>query len=130
VNLGEGDAQQNRFEIFKDGQTLHFAFAANSGGQVDLSAAVESWQPGEQHLVSATWGGGQVTFYVDGKLAGQQPYSGQLEVGNNVPLTIGSDYVDAATLPGRFSQFHMYKRPLTQEEVAAQAAAIAAGASK
>jgi hypothetical protein len=126
VNLGSGDTQQNRFEIFKDGQSLHLAFADNRGVPSDLSAVIDGWQPGERHLVTATWGQGQVSFYVDGNPAGQQSYSGQLDLAKDTRLSIGSGYPDSQTVPGVFLDTHFYKRALGPQEVATQAAAVPA----
>ena len=129
MNLGSGDSQQNRFQIFKDGQSLHLAFADNSGVQNDISTTIDGWQPGEQHLLTATWGPtqggqGQVTFYIDGKSVGQQTYTGQLDVQQGTPLSIGSGYPDAPTVAGVFLDTHFYKRTLAPGEVAGQAAAL------
>jgi hypothetical protein len=122
LSLGTDDAQENRFEIFKDGQSLHFALTDNGGAQVDIGAAIDAWQPGERHLVTATWGQGtdgknQVFFYVDGQLAGQQASDGRFEVPQGVKLGIGSDYGDGQTVPGVLSNFSMYKRTLTPAEL-------------
>jgi hypothetical protein len=122
MNLGADGSQQNRFEIFKDGQSLHFALVDSTGAQVDIGSTIDGWQPGEQHLVTATWGQtadgkNEVLFYVDGKLAGQQTSNGKFEVPQDVRLGIGSDYGDGNTVPGVLSHVNVYKRTLTAAEL-------------
>lgn len=124
VQLGNSDTQVNGLEIYKDGQSLHLAFAGGSGDPIDIGTAIDGWQPsGEKHLVTATWGqpgaDGQslVSFYVDGKLAGQQSYSGEFEAGQNLPLNIGSAYGDAPAVPGVFSNFRIYTQALTSQQL-------------
>ncbi len=121
VQLGNAEAKQNALEIFKDGQSLHLSLADNSRTQVETSSLIDTWRYGEQHLVTATWGQGAVAFYIDGRLVGQQPFAGQLDVPPQTPLDIGSGYPDATTLPGVLSDFRMYKRTLGANEVADQA---------
>ena len=123
VQLGSGDTEANRLEIYKNGQSLNFTFAGSSGDTTDIGAAIDGWQPGEKHLVTATWGQpgpdgqSQASFYVDGKLVGQQSYTGKFEAGNDVPLNIGSDYGDGQTVPGVLSNFKIYKQALAPAQL-------------
>jgi hypothetical protein len=119
VQLREQNTFENRMQITKNGEFLRFIFADNTGMESGAGYQINNWQPGDQHLVTATWGDALTTLYVDGQKVGQQPYSGQLEVKPGTPLYIGSDY--PGQQPGAqatLSQFQVYNRPLTGDEVA------------
>lgn len=126
VQLGNAEAKQNALEIFKDGQSLRLSLADNAGAQIETSSAIGGWQPGEQHLVTASWGQGAVAFYVDGQLVGQQPFTGHLDVPPQTPLDIGSGSSDVGGLPGVISNFRMYKRVLGANEITDQASVVPA----
>jgi len=122
VQLGAGDVHENAFAITKDAQSLRFTFLDDSGASIDINAMTDGWQRDQRHLVTATWGldadgKGQVSFYVDGTLVGQQPYSGRFEVGQGVPLHIGADVESGRSLPGVISNFQLYNRGLTSGEL-------------
>jgi concanavalin A-like lectin/glucanase superfamily protein len=117
VQLREPNRFENQLQIAKNGQFLRFIFADNTG--IESGAGYQmNWQPGENHMVTATWGEALTTLYVDGQKVGQQPYSGQLEVNPNTPLYIGSDYPGFQPgARGTMSQFQVYNRPLAPQEV-------------
>jgi hypothetical protein len=118
VQLGNSDTNPSGFAITKDGQSLHFIFADNSGATpLDASVSIDGWKPGEQHLVTASWGQSQdgghsvASFYVDGQLVGQQQYNGQFQIGQGVPLNIGSGYGNPAqVVPGVLNNFKVYNQ--------------------
>ena len=92
-----GDTWENRLQIFKDGPYMRFLFTPDSGTESGAGTNIANWQPGEQHQITTTWGmtdsGEQMaSLYIDGHLAGQQTYQGQLHIQPNTPLFIGSDY--------------------------------------
>ncbi len=62
------------------------------------------------------------SLYIDGHLAGQQTYQGQLVVQPNLPLFIGSDYQGGAPgATGSISSLTIYDHALTGQEVATTA---------
>jgi len=124
VQLRTPNVWDNRLQIFKNGRFLRFLLTDNTGQETDSSAPVDNWQPGEQHLVTTTWGRdesgqGVTTFYIDGKQVAQRNFDGQLEVPQGTPLYIGSDLPGGGTgARGSLSHFQVYNRPLAPEEVA------------
>jgi hypothetical protein len=118
VQLGNSDTNPSGFAITKDGQSLHFTFADNSGAApLDTSIAIDGWKPGEQHLVTASWGQSQdgghsvASFYVDSQLVGQQQYNGQFQIGQGVPLNVGSGYGDPTqVVQGVLNNFKVYNQ--------------------
>ena len=130
VQLGNVDQAASLFSISKDGQSLHFNFADSEGGGLDANAPINDWQPGDRHLITATWGQPgpdgqrQASFYVDGTLVGQQAYGGTFELGPDSTLRIGTDNRNGTAVPGIFSNFNVYKQAL--EGSAQPAAPVAA----
>ncbi|MCK6556265.1 LamG domain-containing protein [Candidatus Binatia bacterium] len=109
---------ENRIQIDKNGQYLRFIFADDTGSESGAGAEIGHWQAGEWHNVVATYGEGMTNFYVDGKLVGSKPYTGQFNVLPGTQFRIGSNYPgDGPGAGGAMSDFKVYRRPLGPDEV-------------
>jgi len=109
---------ENRIQIDKNGQYLRFIFADDTGAESGAGAEIGNWQAGEWHNVVATYGDGMTNFYVDGKLVGQKPYTGQFNVLPGTQFRVGSNFPgDGPGAGGAMSDFKVYRRPVTPEEV-------------
>ncbi|MFN8626407.1 MAG: LamG domain-containing protein [Candidatus Binatia bacterium] len=118
VNLRTPNQFNNRLQIAKNGQYLRFLTADNTGHEAGAGVNISSWQPGQGHLVTATWGEALTSLYVDGKLVGSQTYEGQIEITPGTPMYIGSDIPGgSAGAQGSLAKFQVYNRALPLEEV-------------
>lgn len=118
VQLRDPDVWDNRLQIFKNGRYLRFLFTDNTGQERNVAAVIDGWQPGEWHQVTATWGEALQSFYVDGRLIGQQTYAGQLDVRPGTPLYIGSDLPRGGPSAGAaISNFQVYGKPVAPDVV-------------
>lgn len=117
---------ENRLQIFKNGPYLRFLFADNTGVESGVGVGITEWRAGERHMVTATWGDGVTSLYIDGQWKGDKEYNGELEVGPDTPLYIGSDHPGGG--PGARStitNFQIFNRALAADEVASLAAGAA-----
>jgi hypothetical protein len=124
VNLETPNIWENHLKIFKNGQFLRFSIWPNTGIESGAAAVINNWQPGQWHPVTVTYGPdpdtgvNMASIYVDGALAGQQPYDGQLEVPQQ-PLYIGSDMPNGEPAAGgSLMNFQAYNRVVTPDEAA------------
>lgn len=117
VNLRTG-AFANRVQIAKNGQYLRFLLADNTGHESGAGVSIYNWEPGETHLVTATWGQASSSLYVDGQLVGSQSYQGEIQIPPGTPMYIGSDIPGGNPgAGGTLSDFLVYNRPLSQDEI-------------
>lgn len=124
VNLETPHIWENHLKIFKNGRFLRFSIWPNTGIESGAAAVIDNWQPGQWHPVTVTYGqdpntgANMASLYVDGALAGQQPYDGQLEVPQQ-PLYIGSDMPNGEPAAGgSLMNFQAYNRAVTPDEAA------------
>lgn len=124
VDLQTPNVWENRLKIFKNNEFFRFSIWPNNGTESGVSAKINSWQPGQWHPVTVTFGpdpsSGQniASMYVDGNLVGQQPYDGQLQVPQQ-PLYIGSGIPGGEpTAGGALRNFQAYNRVLPPNEAA------------
>jgi hypothetical protein len=135
LQLRGANSFENRLQIFKDGPFMRFLFTPDSGLESGVSYAISSWQPGEQHQITTTWGvspSGEplAALYIDGQLIRQQTYDGELVVQPGTPLYIGSDYQGGAPgAEGSISSLKVFDHPLSSDEIAAQASGQDTGQS-
>ncbi len=124
VDLQTPNRWDNQMNIFKNGGYFRLRMIPNSGVETGVSARINNWEPGQTHAVTAAYGPDPTTgenmvwLYLDGNLAGQSPYQGQLEVPQQ-PLYIGSDFPGGQ--PGAnatLSTFQAYNRVQTADEAA------------
>lgn len=108
----------NRIQIFKNGPFLRFLIATEEGIESGVGVNVMHWKPGEWHAVTATWGDGVASLYIDGALAGAREYVGEIVIPPGTPWYVGSDHPEGA--PGARSRvrgFQIYPRALSPEEI-------------
>jgi len=118
VQLRNRHVWENRLQIFKNGPFMRFLFTDNSGIESGVGADIRNWKRGEWHMVTATWGDGVTSLYIDGELVGDRTYDGELNLSPSMPLYIGSNYPgDGPGARGVLSNFQIYTRALTQDEV-------------
>ncbi len=124
VDLQTPNIWQNQMNIFKNGDYFRLRMIPNSGVESGVSAKITNWQPGQGHAVTVTYGADPTTgenmasLYLDGNLAGKQPYQGQFDVPHE-PLYIGSDFPGGQPGAGAtLSSFQAYNRVQTPEEAA------------
>jgi hypothetical protein len=124
VDLQTPNQWENQLNVFKNGDYFRLRMIPNSGVESGVSAKITNWQPGQGHAVTVTFGVDPTTgqnmasLYLDGNLAGRQPYQGQFDVPNQ-PLYIGSDFPGGQ--PGAsatLNSFQAYNRVQTPEEAA------------
>jgi hypothetical protein len=125
VDLQTPNVWDNHLKIFKMGQFFRFAIWPNSGIESGVAANIDSWQPGQWHAVTVTFGPdsttgvNMVSMYIDGAMVGQQTYDGQLDVPQQ-PLYIGSDTPGGES--GALKSFQTCNRVLGPDEAASFAA--------
>jgi hypothetical protein len=112
VRVEERNHWENRIRLLKTNDFLRYMFYDNTGVERIISFPIADWQAGDPHQVSLTWGDAQLSMYVDGQLAGQEQYSGELEIhpGSTIELgsKLGDRYRGAAA---RISDLTIYDSP-------------------
>jgi hypothetical protein len=88
-------------------------------GMLGVGAPVSAWQPGEWHLVTATWSGNQLSLFLDGQLVNQTVQSIQIDLPQQTTLSVGSDFPESRPVaPGTIGRVGLWRRPLDPEEIA------------
>jgi len=122
--LRQPNVWDNRIQIFKNGRFLRFMVADNTGIETDPGAVIDNWQPNQPHQITGTWssnpdGGGTAQLYIDGTLAAQRSFDGQLDIPPGTPMYIGSDYPGGvAAAQGSISNFQVYGQALPSDQIA------------
>lgn len=111
------DQWANRVEVVKNERYLRYIFTDNTGQERDISLAIDQWQPGERHSVTATWGDSSTMLYVDGRLVGRNTYPGSLELRPGTPLYLGSQAGNFSGAGAKIENFKIYGRALDQSEI-------------
>jgi hypothetical protein len=104
------------FEIAARGDSLQFNLADSDGVETAATTSISEWTSGQRHLVTAAWGGGKTSLYVDGQLFDQQSYDGQVQMSPETPLQVGSRSPRAV---GSLNDLQVYRRALQDSEIAA-----------
>jgi hypothetical protein len=92
VQIRAENQWENRLQLVKNGRYLRFILSDSLGREADISVPIDAWVPGESHSVTASWGDGRTSLFLDGALAGSNTYDGQFEIGPETPLYLGSDF--------------------------------------
>jgi hypothetical protein len=123
VDLQTPNVWSNHLKVFKNGDYFRFSLWPSNGPEAGVSANIRSWQPGQWHPVTVTYGPdpqtGQnmMSMYLDGTLIGQQPYDSQLQIPNQ-PLYIGSDMPGTEpSAGGSLMNFQAYNRVLGPNDI-------------
>jgi hypothetical protein len=119
VQLRSANQWENRLQIWKDGATVRLVFADGNGVESGATYGSEGWAADEWRMVTATWGEGVTTLYVNGEPAGSSQYEGGFRIQPDTLLHVGSNYAgDPRSLNGSVNQFRVYNRVLSPSEVA------------
>lgn len=106
----------NRLELVRNGRFLRFIVTDSAGVERDISTLVDSWQPNEPHHVTATWGDGQTSLYVDGRRIASAEIPNPLVVAPGTPLYIGSKGGNYRGANSTIENFKVYGRVLGPDE--------------
>lgn len=118
VSINRPGDFQNRIRVFKNGEFLRYMFIDAEGADRNLTFSIAEWHPGEPHQVTATWGEGRLVLYVDGAEAAKLDFNGQLALGPEAQLALGSTGIDGFAAAGaRITDFTVYDRPLSPGEM-------------
>jgi hypothetical protein len=109
----------NVLQLVKNVNYLRFELLHDQG-MLGVGAPVTAWQPGEWHLVTATWSGNQLSLFLDGQLVNQTVQSIQIDLPRETTLSVGSDFPESRPVaPGTIGRVGLWRRPLDPEEIAA-----------
>jgi len=117
VEIGDG-----RLMIRKNVSFLRFEMTADNGTQVGTGFSIADWQPGQRYHVTATWDGGIMQVYVDGKMAAQQHYTNSFEIPAGTPAYVGTDPEPAPVAPGVLSKLQLSNAALGPGDVVSRGA--------
>ena len=112
----------NQLRIFKNVHFLRFEMTDNSGSENGTGANIADWEPVELHQVTATWGGGVMSLYIDAKLVAQQRYTSPFEIPSGTPVYVGTDSQGALVAPAVLSNVRLSKQSLGPSEIASRSA--------
>ena len=88
--------------------------------ELDVPAAAQAKQALSQFVVVVDDSGNKLQLYVDGVMASEQPWTGQLSTINDVNAWLGRSQFSAdAELSGVFHEFRIYNAALNASQVAA-----------
>ncbi len=119
VNLSTPNVWENRLHIFKDGAFLRFLICDNTGTETNVGTLITDWQPNDRHMITAAWGDGVTSLYIDTRAIGAAEYNGELDIPPSTPLYIGSGQGNVEGAGAKISHFQIYNRRLVREEIAA-----------
>ncbi len=114
VRIGGGLLQVNKNVSF-----LRFEFLGVDGVVGGVGVPIGTWAAGEWHHVAATWDTGMLALYVDGVLASQKTFVGQIEIPRDATLIIGSAFPPGRPIAaGVITGLSVRARPLSPLAVA------------
>jgi len=114
----------SRLVIRKHASLLRFEMNDEDGNAPGAAFSIAAWEPNQAYLVTATWDGGIMMLYVDGRLVAHQPFARQIEIPSGTPIYIGTAPQDAPVAPGSLSNVQLFTQPLTPIQIAARAAQV------
>ena len=118
LHLGNTDTWANRFDIFKDLAFFRLLMCTDSGFESGAAANISGWKKGDRHMITTTWGDGVVAMYIDGVAVGASDYDGQLDIGPNPPLFLGSGNPRVREgANSNIRNFQIYTRSLNPDEI-------------
>jgi hypothetical protein len=119
VNLSTPNVWENRLHIFKDGAFLRFLICDSTGTETNVGTLITDWKPNDRHMITATWGDGVTTLYIDTRSIGAAEYNGELDIPPSTPLYIGSGQGNVGGAGAKISNFQIYNRRIGADEIAA-----------
>jgi hypothetical protein len=112
VQIRDPDAWANTLKLGKNGRYLRFILVDSAGVEIDISHAIDSWQPGERQNITVTWGEAETAMYVNGRRVGWNTYANPIVFRNNTPMYLGASSANAT-----IQNFKVYGRRLPPEEI-------------
>jgi hypothetical protein len=119
VQIRNEHVWENTLSIVKNLNSLRFIIIDEGGVERNVNMLIDTWQPGESHQVTATWGEALMSLYVDGNLVGQNTMPHGLNFFDTTPIHIGSDFPGTSYggAGATIRDFQLYGRALTGDEV-------------
>lgn len=111
---------QGTFVLFRNGRYLRLLTFDQDAQENDLGVDIGHWKAGERHSVTATWGEALLSIYIDGQLAGQRAYAGEINIPPGTPMYVGSN-PGSVMVPGAramLSNLRVYGHVLASDEIA------------
>lgn len=106
LEIGDG-----RLVIRKNVHFLRLEMTDNDGNETGTGVNIAEWEPGEPHRVSASWGGGFLSLYVDGNLVAQQRYASHFDIPSGTPVYVGTGSQSGSVAPGSLSSIRLSNLP-------------------
>jgi len=119
VEIGE-----NHLVIRKHHLILRFEMNDDDGNGLVAPVSMAEWEPRRPYLVTATWSGGVMMLYVDGRLVAHQPFGPRVEIPAGTPVHVGTVPQDTPVAPGSLSNIQLFTEALSPLQVAARAAQV------
>ena len=88
------------------------------GTKTGAEFSLGDWQAGQAYHITASWDGGNMLLYVDGKLVARQHYTNQFGIPPEAPVFIGSDPGPAPIAPGSLRNLQLSQEALGPGDVA------------
>jgi len=107
----------DRLRVYKSATYLRFDITDAQGQPTSLGMPIADWNAGDWHQVVTTWDGHVISFFIDGKLIGQNAYNGQIELPPDPKLLVGTNAPEQAVAPGLVAGVRVQNRPLTPDAV-------------
>ena len=118
VQIRDPNQWDNRLQIFRNGIYLRFIFTGSSGFESGISYKIDSWQPGDTHPITATWGDGTISLYVDGQPVGTNKYPDSISFGSGTNMHIGGDVAGGfSSAGGTMGDITVLGRALSPDEI-------------
>jgi hypothetical protein len=118
VQVAGNDVEQGPLSIRRRGKFLRVEWMDQDGLPQGTSISIGDWKAGEPHTVTAAWGEGVMSVYVDGKQSRAIVYQGEVQVPADAMLYLGSrtgEQIGGAN--ARLRNLRVYDRPLAPQEV-------------
>jgi concanavalin A-like lectin/glucanase superfamily protein len=112
----------SRLVIRKHASFLRFEMNDEDGNTVGAGFSIDTWKPNQAYLVTATWDGGLMMLYVDGRVVAHQPFARQIDIPSGTPIHIGTAPQDAPVALGSLSNIQLFTQSLSPIQIAAHAA--------